>query len=144
MSSTPGNILTDICQTLRSDGEFEAVTIGSDNNAVRWPRAEVILVSVDETAACDKPTGRWCTLKVKVCIHVRCDEPDGAYARATELAESAAEALLTDRFRNQNCRDLPTGKATSIGPLKVEPKVKEPYLAVAFEVRCNFESGGSQ
>ncbi len=144
MSSTSGDILTDIYQTLRSDGEFAAVTIGPDNNAARWPRAEVILVSVDESQADDIPTGRWCTMKAKVCIHVRCDKPAEAFARAMGLAESAGEALLDDRFRSQNCRDLPTGKATAIGPLKVEPKVKEPYLAVAFEVCCNFESGGSQ
>ncbi len=147
MSSTSGDILTDICQTLRTGGEFAAVTIGPDNNAARWPRAEVILVSVDETQADDMSEGRWCTLKAKVCIHIRCDPgaPGAeAFARATGLAESAAEALLTDRFRSQSCRDLPTGKATSIGPLKVEPKVKEPYLTVAFEVRCNFESGGPQ
>ncbi len=144
MSSTSGDILTDICQTLRTGGEFAAVTIGPDNDAARWPRAEVILVSVDETQAEDMSEGRWCTLKAKVCIHVRCDEPAETLARATGLAESAAEAILTDRFRSQSCRDLPTGKATSIGPLKVEPKVKEPYLAVAFEVRCNFESGGPQ
>ena len=144
MSSTTGDILTDICQTLRDGGEFAAVTVGPDNNAARWPRAEVILVSVAESQADDKPEGRWCTMKAKVCIHVRSDEPADAFARATDLAESAREALLTDRFRSQHCRDLPTGKATETGPLKVESKVKAPYLAVAFEVRCNFESGGSQ
>lgn len=142
MSSTSGDILTDICQALRSDGQFAAVTIGPDNNAAQWPRAEVILVSVDASPAGDRLGWLWRTLKADVCIHVRCGEPAEAYARATELAESAAESLLIDRFRSQNCRDLPTGKATSIGPLKIESKVKKPYLAVAFEVRCNFESGG--
>ncbi len=141
MSSTSGDILTDICQTLRTGGEFAAVTIGPDNNAARWPRVEVILVSVDETQADDTPEGRWCTLKAKVCIHIRCDEPAEAFARALDLAESASEALLADRFRSQSCLDLPVGKATSIGPLRVEPKVKEPYLAVAFEVLCNFLIG---
>ena len=144
MSSTAGDILTDICQVLRADDEFAAVTIGPDNNAARWPRAEVILVSVAESHADDNPTGRWCTLKAKVRIHVRCDDPAEAFARAAGLAESAGETLLADRFRSESCRDLPAGKATAIGPLKVEPKVKEPYLAVAFEVLCNFESGGSQ
>ena len=84
------------------------------------------------------------TMTAAVRIYVRSGDPADAFDRATELAESAAEALLEDRFRSQNCRDLATGKATAIGPLKVEPKVKHPNLAVTFEVRCNFESGGSQ
>ncbi len=144
MSVDAVDILNDICLTLRGCGAFESVTIGPDDNAARWPRAEVILRSVDESPSVDEADGRWRTLKALVRIHVRSDEPAGAFWRVLELAQTACEALLVDRFRSQSCRDLSIGKATEFSALKVEPKVKAPYLAVAFEVRCCFESGGGQ
>lgn len=144
MSSQARNILTNIRDTLRAADLFAVVTIGPDANSAQIPRAEVNLISVDESPANDSPTGRFCALRAKVCVHVRCHKPSDAFARALDLAASTCEALLTDRFRNNRCIDLPTGKATETGPLKIEPKVKKPYLAVAFEIRCNFESEGSQ
>ena len=144
MSSQVHDILTDIRDTLRTSDLFASVTIGPNADSAQIPRAEVNLIGVDESRADDSPTGKWCTLRAKVCVHVRCHNPPDAFARALDLAASACEALLTDRFRNNRCRDLPKGKATETGPLKIEPKVKKPYLAVMFEVRCNFESGGSQ
>ena len=139
MSSQARNILTDIRDTLRAADLFAAVTIGPDADSTQIPRAEVNLIGVDESLADDSPTGRFYTLRAKVCVHVRCHKPSDAFARALDLAASACETLLTDRFRTNRCRDLSTGKATETGPLKIEPKVKKPYLAVAFEIRCNFE-----
>ncbi len=144
MSSKARDILTNIRDTLRVSDIFADVTIGPDSDSAQIPRAEVNLIGVDESPANDRPTGKFCTLRAKVCVHVQCHKPSNAFARALDLAASACEALLTDRFRNDDCRDLPTGKATETGPLKIEPKVKKPYLAVTFEIRCNFESEEAQ
>ncbi|MCK4626069.1 MAG: hypothetical protein KAV00_12205 [Phycisphaerae bacterium] len=144
MSSQARNILIDIRDTLRVADLFAAVTIGTDADSAQIPRAEVNLIGVDESLATDSPSGRWYVLRAKVCVHVRCHNTSDAFARALDLSASACEALLADRFRTNMCMDLPTGKATETGPLKIEPKVKKPYLAVTFEIRCNFESEASQ
>ena len=140
MSSTVADILNDLRETLAGAGDFSAVLVAPVGDSTYWPRAELTLSGLDERPADDRPGGRWTTIRARVCIHVRDADPAAGLVRALELAEAAGTALLADRFRGQRCRDLPTGKATEIGPARVEPPVKAPYLALSFEVRCNFES----
>lgn len=144
MSSLIAEILSDLCEALRSAGVFEAVTVGPDADSARWPRAEVLLLSADEKHSDDAPDQRWTTLRASVRIQVRAAGPTDTLERGLQLAQDAQEAILADRFRGQRCRDLPIGKATELGPAKLEPHVKPPCLAVSFEVRCHFESQGSQ
>ncbi len=144
MAGAIAEILTDLAEALRGSGAFRAVTIGPDQDAARWPRAEVLMASTSEERPDDLPDGRWIRLSAKVCIHVRSSGQADATVRALELAESAQQSLLADRFRGQRCLDLPVGRATEIGPARPEPLVRAPYAAVSFEVRCHFElEGGS-
>lgn len=142
MPSTAGEILVDIRDALRGTGSFASVTLGGDKDAARWPRAEVVLVSMDQMPPDDRADGRWSALKAKVYIHVRSAEEGLALERALDLVEAAQGALLVDRFRGQRCRDLPIGNGTELGPARLEPHLRPPYLALAFEVRCHFESEG--
>lgn len=144
MPNEAATILADICDALRGTGVFESVTLGADRDAARWPRAEVSLVSIDHVPADDKPGACWSNMKAKVHIHVHATNEGVALERALELAGNAQDALLADRFRDQHCQDLPVGRATELGPGKVEPPLKAPYLALAFEVRCHFELEGGQ
>ena len=143
MSATVANILIDLRDTLRSTGDFQAVTLGPDADASRWPRAEVILIATEEKQTDDAANSRWLTVQAQARVYVRSTGGADALQRALVLAESAEEALLADRFRGQRCQDLPTGKATQLGPVTVEPNVKAPHLAVSFEIRCRFEEEGS-
>ncbi len=143
MSATVADILTDLRDTLRSTGDFQAVTLGPDADASRWPRVEVILVATEEKQADDAANSRWLTAQAQVRVYVRSTGGADALQRALALAESAQEALLVDRFRGQRCQDLPTGKATELGPVTVQPNVKAPHLAVSFEIRCCEEEEGS-
>ena len=139
LSSAIGAILTNIRQTLRGTGAFAAVTVGPDTDSACWPRAEVGPISVDHARADDTPNDQWCALKTEVRLHVRSTGQGEALSRALELAESTQEAILTDRFRGQQCRDLPIGKATELGPIRLDPAVRAPYVCAAFEVLCHFE-----
>jgi len=133
-------ILSDIRQTLEATSAFSSVTLGADEGAARWPRAEVHLASVDEARPDDRADARWCALASEVCIYVRSTGPAEATQRLLDLVDTAQEALRADSFRGQRCRDLPIGAATVIGPTAAKPKVKPPYHALTFEVCCHFES----
>lgn len=74
MPSTAGEILVDIRDTLRGTGSFASVTLGGDKDAARWPRAEIMLVSMNQMPPDDRADGRWSALKAKVYIHVRSAE----------------------------------------------------------------------
>ena len=137
-------ILSDIRDALRDTGVFESVTLGADKDASRWPRAEVALVSIGHVPADDKPDACWSSVKARVHIHVHAANEGAALERALELAGNAQDALLADRFRGQHCQDLPVGRATELGPGKVEPPLRPPHLALAFEVCCHFEQEGGQ
>ena len=140
MSSISGEILNDISQTLRTSGLFKSVSLGLDHTSVHLPRAEVILVSVQETQPDDAASGMWYTLVSTIRIHLEAQNPAESFARGLELVESAQQALLVDRFRNQLCQDLPIGKATEFGAVKLEPPVKSPNLVLSFDVRCHYFS----
>ncbi len=142
MPSKAGEILADIRDTLRAIGSFASVTTGPDRDAARWPRAEVQLVSIEQSPADDRAGRLWTCLRARLCLHVSAPEQGSALERAMELTDAAQQALRVDRFRNQRCRDLPVGLATELGPARVEPNVKSPYLAMSFEIRCHFESEG--
>jgi hypothetical protein len=139
-----GEILTDILDAIRNTEAFAAVTLGPDNDAARWPRAEVVPITIEHLQPEDAPEGQWCALSAQVYIHVRSTEKASGLERALSLAGTAQAAVLTDRFRTHRCRDLPIGKATELGPAKFKPEVRSPYLAVAFEVRCHFEFQGEE
>lgn len=142
MTSTAGEILTDIRDTISGTGAFAEVTLGSHKDSVSWPRAEVLWASLDQAQADDTPGSHWLTLEAKVCVYVHSTGERKALDRALDLAQTAQEALLADRFRGQRCRDLPVGKATELGLTKVERGTRSPYLSLVFEVACHFESEG--
>lgn len=144
MSKTAPEILTDLCDAVRGTGAFHSVTIGPDEDATAYPRAEVLLVSTDEARPDDTADTRWTTLQATIRIHVRSHEHADALERSLELAGLAQEAILTDRFRGQRCKHLPIGRATELGTAILVPRVKSPYLAVSFEVHCHFESDEAQ
>lgn len=142
MPNQTGEILADICEVLHGTGLFAGVTLGPDRDAARWPRAEVMFLSVDQVLADDSHGGHWFTLKARAHVYARSAEEGSTLQRALELANAAQSALLIDRFRNQRCRDLPVGSATDLGPVRVDPPLRPPHVALAFEIRCHFESEG--
>jgi len=142
VSSPVTDILANIRQAIADTQAFAAVTLGPDADSAHWPRAEVLLTSTETVPADDDPESHWLTLRANVLIHVRARDEASALTRALHLAETAQEALLADAYRGQHCQDLPTGRATEIGQTRPEPAIKSPYLAVAFDVRCRFESDG--
>ncbi len=142
MSSPVNDILADIRQAIADTQAFAAVTLGADKDSAHWPRAEVMLTSTEAVPADDDPESHWFTLRANVFIHVRATHEGSAISRALDLAQTAQESLLADPYRGQRCRDLPIGRATEIGQTRPEPGFKSPYLAVAFDVRCRFESDG--
>ena len=131
--------MANIGETLRGTGAFAAVTVGPDTDSACWPRAELVLLSVDHASADDTPNGQWCALKAEVRLHVRSTGHGQALSRVLQLAELAQEVILTDRFRGQQCRDLPIGKATELGLIRLKPEIRAPYVCATFEVRCHFE-----
>jgi len=144
VADTIHEILHDLGDSLRGTDAFASVTVGPDPDGARWPRAEVLFASADDRRPDDRSDGRWTTLRATVRISVRSSRPGDALGRALGLAGSAQEAILADRFRGQRCRDLPVGRATELGPVQTEPRLKPPHLAVSFEVRCHFETEGSE
>jgi hypothetical protein len=140
MSAPTADILADMRDALAAAGVFAAVTIGPDADSARSPRAEVLLADLEQARPDDRPEGRWLALRARVRIVVHHPDARGALERALELAQAAEEALLADPSRGGRCQDLPTGPSTEIGPAKVEPGTRPPYLAMSLEVCCRLES----
>jgi hypothetical protein len=138
MPNTAGEILVDIRDTLRSAGLFSTVSIGADADAAAAPRAEIAFIGLDESLADDVPRGRQSKLRARVAIHAKPGSSGDVLDRLLDLAGQAGEALLTDRFRGNRCRDLPVGRATEIGRVSPEPGVKPPAQAVGFDVYCHY------
>ena len=133
-------ILDDIRQTLQASGQFQSVSIGPDAISGRLPRAELLLNSCAPGPADDRADATWWVLKADVVVHVQASGQGGALERALQLADAAQAALRVDGYRGGLCLDLPIGRATELGPVRPEPAVKSPYLALSFEIRCHFEA----
>lgn len=139
MASAPSLILQDIVSALRSSGEFQLVTLGRVDDETRIPRAHVLCEGQDVFQSDDTPASQWARLRVRIVVRTRSASDGDGLSRAHDLCESARESLLSDVFRNQQCRDLPIGRATEIGSTEVVGGMKQPVAEMAFDVRCHFE-----
>jgi hypothetical protein len=140
VTAVADDILADLRDALRATGAFAAVTVGEAGGSARWPRAEIVFESLDDSPADDAASAAFRQLRASVRILARGSADGGALARCLTLAEAARAAVLADPHRGGRCRDLPIGRATEPGPVRLGPPVRGPHLAVRFEVRCHFQS----
>ena len=107
------------------------------------PRAEVIYEGLEILSPDDSGGTLWRRLRASVNIYTRAADAAVGTKRADELAETAAEALLSDSYRDSNCVDLPVGLATEIQRARPVGRLKRPETAVTLELRCHFEKDKS-
>ena len=139
MASTAQTVRDSLVQSLRSAGVFALVAPGEAPDAAAVPRAHVLYQGRETFRPDDAPTGEWLRLRYRVQVRTRAGSAAEGVARASELAESAVAALLTDPHRGGVCANLPVGRATEIGRLEVLTQLRRPEAGVAFDVRCHVE-----
>lgn len=143
MATIVSEILQDLAGALRTAGKFRLVTLGESGSAVDVPRAAVIYEGQESLQPDDSAGLVWIRLSASVALHTRSDSRSEAAIRINQLCEDAMAALLVDRYRGARCHDLPVGKATEVGRAKVLGGLKRPEVALTFDVRCHFETGGA-
>jgi hypothetical protein len=132
-------ILQDLASVLRGGGLFALVTLGPSGSASEVPRAAVVFEGQDFFQADDDISALWLRLRLRIAVHIRCDDPAESIARAGQLCASVAEAILEDPYRSGRCRDLPIGRATEIGRTEFTPGLRRPEAEVSLAVRCHFQ-----
>jgi hypothetical protein len=142
VSERATEILYDLVSSLRASELFALVTLGGCGSSGGVPRAAVLLEGQDFFQADDCPATLWVRLRVRIAIHLRSDDSAESIDRAGQLCASSVQALLSDPYRGQRCKDLPMGRATEIGRTELVPGLKRPEAEVTLTVRCHFEIQG--
>jgi len=138
MSST-ADVLQDLLQTLRAGGAFALVSLGEAGSATAAPRATLAYEGEEAFPSDDGAASRWIRLRARVIVHTRSENAAQALLRASDLCQAAGQAILSDPYRGQRCRDLPIGRATEIGRSEMSSGAFRPEVEMSFAVRCHFE-----
>ncbi len=144
MSSVANSILNDLADSLTACGKFELVTVGGAGSSTAIPRADVAYEGKESFRPDDSPTQRWMRLRARVTIRTRSNDPAEAVSKLADLCESAADAILTDRFRSSLTCDLPIGGATEIVSEETSYTIKRPESQGSISVNCHYQIETSQ
>ena len=139
MPSPSQKILDNIAGVLRELASLQHVAVGEFTDCPAMPRAAVQLEGVESLIADDSANARWLRVKCRIVIQTRSDGNSAALARAQELCQSAADKLLQDPHRAGLACDIPPGRATEIGELRLSKDVRRPVCELSLSVRCHLE-----
>lgn len=139
MSSVATSILNDLAGALNAGNKFELVTVGGAGSSTAIPRADVAYEGRELFKPDDSPTQRWVRLRARVTIRIRSNDPAEAVSKLADLCESAAETILSDRFRSGLTCDLPIGVATEILSEETSYAIKRPESQGSLSVNCHYQ-----
>jgi len=139
MATAASAIMGGIVEAIRATGLFELVTEGAFDGSSAAPRAAVLYESQEPFPSDDSANARWLRLKTAVVVHVRDNVASAGAARAAELCDACAAAIMLDPYRGGLCKDLPIGMATEVGAAELTNGLRRPEIEMTFPIRCHFE-----
>ena len=138
MSKIVNAIIQNVADTLIDNSALEEVVINTPDCESYAPSAVVVLEDVEYLDADDSSNKRWGSVEIKIEVTAStCTEFDG-YLRIAEINESIVDALCEDPTRDNNCCDLPIGKATEIVK-SIKSKASKPQCNFNVIIKCHFE-----